>query len=162
MTTTTATTAPTTTPDYETLAARFRPIFDRIAAGASAREQEHRLPHDEIRELAAAGFGALRVPVEFGGAGATLPQTFRLLTELAAADSNIPQALRGHFALVEDRLVARSGERDAWLERFGRGEIAGNSWTEVGAVQIGDVIVCVWRIFVTSASCSMRVSQAMG
>ncbi len=109
MTTTTATTAPTTTPDYETLAARFRPLFDRIAAGASAREQEHRLPHDEIRELAAAGFGALRVPAEFGGAGATLPQTFRLLTELAAADSNIPQALRGHFALVEDRLVARSG-----------------------------------------------------
>ncbi len=143
MTTTTATTAPTTTPDYETLAARFRPLFDRIAAGASAREQEHRLPHDEIRELAAAGFGALRVPAEFGGAGATLPQTFRLLTELAAADSNIPQALRGHFALVEDRLVARSGERDAWLERFGRGEIAGNSWTEVGAVQIGDVITKV-------------------
>jgi alkylation response protein AidB-like acyl-CoA dehydrogenase len=93
----------------------------------------------EIRELADAGFGALRVPVEFGGSGATLPQLFELLTELAAADSNIPQALRGHFALVEDRLVARSGPRDVWLERFGRGEIAGNSWTEVGTVQVGDV-----------------------
>ena len=56
---------------------------------------------------------AVRVPVARGGAGATLPQLFRLLTELAAADSNIPQALRGHFALVEDRLVARSGERTA-------------------------------------------------
>lgn len=146
-TTTTATTptasVTTAPPTDEALAARFRPLFDRIAAGASEREREHRLPAAEIRELADAGFGALRVPVEFGGSGATLPQLFRLLTELAAADSNIPQALRGHFALVEDRLIARSGPRDIWLERFARGEIAGNSWTEVGAVQIGDVITKV-------------------
>ncbi|QNE44353.1 monooxygenase [Frigoribacterium sp. NBH87] len=139
-TTTTSTTSVTTAaPTDETLSARFRPLFDRIAAGAAERDREHRLPVAEIRELADAGFGALRVPVEFGGSGATLPQLFRLLTELAAADSNIPQALRGHFALVEDRLVARSGPRDVWLGRFGRGEIAGNSWTEVGTVQVGDV-----------------------
>lgn len=139
-TTTTSTTSVTTAaPTDDALSARFRPLFDRIAAGAAERDREHRLPVAEIRELADAGFGALRVPVEFGGSGATLPQLFRLLTELAAADSNIPQALRGHFALVEDRLVARSGHRDVWLERFGRGEIAGNSWTEVGTVQVGDV-----------------------
>lgn len=138
-TTTTSTTSTTASPTDDALFARFRPLFDRIAAGAAERDREHRLPVAEIRELADAGFGALRVPVEFGGSGATLPQLFRLLTELAAADSNIPQALRGHFALVEDRLVARSGPRDVWLERFGRGEIAGNSWTEVGTVQVGDV-----------------------
>ena len=139
-TTTTSTTSVTTaSPTDDALFARFRPLFDRIAAGAAERDREHRLPVAEIRELADAGFGALRVPVEFGGSGATLPQLFELLTELAAADSNIPQALRGHFALVEDRLVARSGQREVWLERFGRGEIAGNSWTEVGTVQVGDV-----------------------
>ncbi|TWX36240.1 monooxygenase [Frigoribacterium sp. ACAM 257] len=140
MTTTSITTA---APTDDALSARFRPLFDRIAAGAAERDREHRLPVAEIRELADAGFGALRVPVEFGGSGATLPQLFELLTELAAADSNIPQALRGHFALVEDRLVARSGPRDVWLERFGRGEIAGNSWTEVGTVQVGDVMTKV-------------------
>jgi len=139
MTTTTTTSITTAAPTDDALSARFRPLFDRIAAGAAERDREHRLPVAEIRELADAGFGALRVPVEFGGSGATLPQLFELLTELAAADSNIPQALRGHFALVEDRLVARSGPRDVWLERFGRGEIAGNSWTEVGTVQVGDV-----------------------
>jgi len=129
--------------DYETLAARFRPIFERIAEGASAREKDHRLPYAEIKELAAAGFGALRVPVADGGAGATLPQLFRLLAELAAADSNIPQALRGHFAFVEDRLVSSGPQRAVWLKRFVDGEIAGNSWTEVGAVKIGDVITKV-------------------
>lgn len=125
--------------DYDTLADRFRPIFDRIAASASEREQQHRLPFAEIAELTEAGFGAVRVPLEFGGGGATVPQFFRLLTELAAADSNIPQALRGHFAFVEDRLVARTGPREIWLRRFVDGEIAGNSWTEVGTVKIGDV-----------------------
>jgi alkylation response protein AidB-like acyl-CoA dehydrogenase len=134
-----------TTPevDYETLAKRFRPIFARIAEDASAREQDHRLPFDEIKELTEAGFGALRVPVSDGGFGASLPQLFRLLTELAAADSNIPQALRGHFAFVEDRLVSTGAQRAVWLERFVKGEIAGNSWTEVGAVKIGDVITKV-------------------
>ncbi|MDQ0850529.1 alkylation response protein AidB-like acyl-CoA dehydrogenase [Arthrobacter sp. B3I9] len=129
--------------DYETLANRFRPIFARIAEGASAREQDHRLPFAEIKELTQAGFGALRVPVSDGGSGASLPQLFRLLTELAAADSNIPQALRGHFAFVEDRLVSTGAQRAVWLERFVKGEIAGNSWTKVGTVKIGDVITKV-------------------
>ncbi|HXD29376.1 MAG TPA: acyl-CoA dehydrogenase family protein [Arthrobacter sp.] len=125
---------------YAALAARFRPIFGRIAAGASAREQDHELPADQIRELAAAGFGALRVPLERGGLGASLPQLFALLTELAAADSNIAQALRAHFAFAEDRLLAAPGPgRDLWLERFVRGELVGNSWTEVGSVEVGQV-----------------------
>lgn len=140
---TTLTSAPVAPVDYAGLAARFRPIFTRIAAGASAREQDHQLPYDQIKELTAAGFGALRVPVADGGLGASLPQLFRLLTELAAADSNIAQALRGHFAFVEDRLVASGPARDVWLARFVRGEIVGNSWTEVGSVTVGDVITRV-------------------
>ncbi|BBE22640.1 monooxygenase [Arthrobacter sp. MN05-02] len=136
-------THPAADADYELLAARFRPLFARIADGASRREQEHELPRQEIRTLIDAGFGALRVPVAAGGFGASLPQLFRLLTELAAADSNIPQALRAHFAFVEDRLVSTGPQRDVWLERFVNGEIVGNSWTEVGTVTIGDVITKV-------------------
>ena len=129
--------------EYDTLAAAFRPIFHRIAEGALEREKEQRLGYAEIKELTDAGFGALRVPVANGGFGASLPQLFRLLTELAAADSNIPQALRGHFAFVEDRLVSKGAQREVWLERFAAGQIAGNAWTEIGAVKIGDVITKV-------------------
>lgn len=129
--------------EYDTLAEAFRPIFHRIAEGALEREKEQRLGYAEIKELTDAGFGALRVPVANGGFGASLPQLFRLLTELAAADSNIPQALRGHFAFVEDRLVSKGAQREVWLERFAAGQIAGNAWTEIGAVKIGDVITKV-------------------
>jgi alkylation response protein AidB-like acyl-CoA dehydrogenase len=132
--------------DYEALAQRFRPAFQRIAEGTLQRERERALPHEPIAWLKQAGFGAVRVPREHGGAGASLPQLFQLLVELAAADSNIVQALRGHFAFVEDRLNAPPGpERTVWFERFVKGELVGNAWTEVGDVKIGDVITRLTR-----------------
>lgn len=124
--------------DDQQLNALFRPIFAKIAEGVLVREQSSSLPYEQIKTLKAAKFGALRVPKSKGGFGASQPQLFRLLTELAEADSNISQALRGHFALVEDRLNASpSPWRDAWLQRFSEGEIAGNAWTEVGDTKIG-------------------------
>ena len=81
--------------DYDALAAAFRPIFTRIAQGAAEREQQRILPDEPIRWLKEAGFGTLRIPREKGGWGASLPQLSALLIELAQADSNLPQALRG-------------------------------------------------------------------
>ncbi|MBD9462933.1 acyl-CoA dehydrogenase family protein [Pseudomonas sp. Pdm06] len=132
--------------DYEPLAERFRPIFARIQAGALEREQTRSLPFEQVKWLKEAGFGAVRVPVEYGGAGASLPQLLQLLIELAEADSNLPQALRGHFAFVEDRLNAHaSSPQDTWFKRFVEGELVGNAWTEVGAVKIGEVVTRVSR-----------------
>lgn len=129
---------------YERIATRYRPIFERIRATALQREQSRALGHDAIGWLKQARFGALRVPAEYGGDGATLAQLFQLLIELAEADSNIVQALRGHFAFVEDRLNAPRDEANAvWLRRFAAGELAGNAWTEVGDVAIGEVITRV-------------------
>ncbi|MCK3833707.1 acyl-CoA dehydrogenase family protein [Pseudomonas fluorescens] len=130
--------------DYPALAARFRPIFQRIAEGAVEREHSRTLPYEPIQWLKDAGFGAVRVPVEYGGDGASLPQLFELLIELAAADSNVPQALRGHFAFAEDRLNAPPGaSRDLWFKRFVDGDIVGCAWTEIGTVAIGEVVTQV-------------------
>lgn len=118
---------------YESLAARFRPIFAEIAAGAVDRELNHKLPIEEINKLKQAGLGALRVPEAEGGFGATLPELFIILIELSHADSNITQALRGHFGFAEDVVnKAESPHRKRWTERIVHGEIAGNAWTEVG------------------------------
>lgn len=125
--------------DYATLAAKYRPVFARIAEGSLRRELERELPREPIAWLKQSGFTGLRVPAEFGGDGASLPQLFRLLVELAAADPHVPQALRGHIAFVEDRLCASaSPERDAWLRRFAAGELVGNAVTEIGGVALGD------------------------
>jgi alkylation response protein AidB-like acyl-CoA dehydrogenase len=122
-----------------TLIEKYRPVFDEIAAGAVSRERKRELPFEPLRRLAQSGFTAVRVPVELGGDGASLPEFFDLLVLLAAADPNVPQALRGHFAFVEDRLWASaSPDRDEWLRRFTAGEIVGNAVTEIGDVRLGD------------------------
>ncbi len=131
-------------PDNTELASRFRPIFARIAEGAVAREGGRQLAHEPIRWLKEAGFGTLRIPVREGGFGATLPQLFRLLTELAEADSNLPQALRAHFAFVEDRLnQPDSEERQRWFARFRDGELVGSGWSETGNMKLGEVLTRV-------------------
>ena len=120
--------------DHPALADKFRPIFQRIADTVLERERTRTLPHEPITWLKQAGFGAVRVPVEHGGGGASIPQLFQLLIELSEADSNVTQALRGHFAFVEDRLNApASPQRDVWLKRFVAGELVGNAWSEVGS-----------------------------
>ncbi|MEX6664822.1 acyl-CoA dehydrogenase family protein [Pseudomonas sp. W2-17] len=127
--------------DYEALASRFRPLFQQIAAGSLEREQARTLPYEPIKWLKHAGFGAVRVPREYGGAGASVEQLFQLLIELAEADSNIPQSLRGHFAFVEDQLNSPpTAERDTWFRRFVEGDLVGNAWTETGTVKLGEVI----------------------
>ncbi|SNR70480.1 Acyl-CoA dehydrogenase [Methylobacillus rhizosphaerae] len=139
--------------DYQTLANKYRPVFDKIAEGALSREKNRILPFEQIQWLKEAGFSAVRIPVEHGGDGASIPQLFQLLIELSRADSNITQALRGHFAFVEDRLNAqRDADQGHWFQRFVAGEIVGNAWTEIGQVKIGDVITKLsqqdgqWRV----------------
>jgi alkylation response protein AidB-like acyl-CoA dehydrogenase len=116
------------------LAARFRPVFARIAAGALEREQARRLPFEEVEWLRAAGFGALRIPQEYGGVGATLPQFFGLLLELAAADSNISHLLRGHFSFLESRLNHEDeATRAFWFPKVAKGALIGYAMAEQGA-----------------------------
>ncbi len=127
-------------PAYDELAAKYRPVFARIAEGAVQRELDRTLPYEQIAWLKEAGFTGVRVPEEFGGDGATIPQLFALLVELAAADPHVPQALRGHVAFVEDQLYRQADPtRDAWLRAFAAGEMVGNAVTEIGNVKLGDV-----------------------
>lgn len=118
---------------YETLAERFRPIFARIAERAVERELTRELAFEPIKWLREAGFGAVRLPEEAGGLGASLPELANLLIELSEADSNVTQALRVHFGLTEDVLNSRDEARRArWFSRIAAGEYAGSAWTEAG------------------------------
>ncbi len=125
-------------PRYAALAARFRPVFARIREGAVAREQERHLPHEAVGWLREARFGALRLPEAEGGFGASLPDLFELLAELAEADSNLPQALRNHFGFAEDTVGSPQDPRRAhWVARLAAGDVDGGAWSETGAAGVG-------------------------
>lgn len=113
-------------------------LYGPIAEGALERELNGELPSGPVKRLKDAGLGALRVPREFGGDGLSWPELVQVWIDLAAADNNLPQAFRGHFALAEDRLWQhrRGQDQSAWFQRFVSGEIAGNAWSEIGATPI--------------------------
>ncbi|WP_453996026.1 acyl-CoA dehydrogenase family protein [Bacillus nitroreducens] len=132
--------------NYEQLASRFRGVFQQIREGAVQRENERKLPFEEIQLLKEAGFGAIRIPREEGGLGATLPELFTLLIELGEADSNIPQALRAHFSFVEMVLNSPKGEqRSKWIKRILDGDLVGNAWSEVAGAKAGSFLTNVTR-----------------
>ncbi|MBB2200930.1 acyl-CoA dehydrogenase family protein [Gluconacetobacter tumulisoli] len=114
-----------------TVGDRLRPVFDRIAAGAVARERDRALAYEPVQWLREAGFGALRVPVRHGGAGIGLTQLFRLLVDLAEADPNLPQIVRAHFAFVEGRLHDRDADRAGrWFDLVSGGALFGAAMAE--------------------------------
>ncbi len=118
---------------YETLAAPFRPIFRDIRDTAVENEQTRTLPWEPLRRLREAGFARLRLPVERGGSGATLPELFNLLIELSAADTSVANALRVQFGWVEDLLnTPATPEREFWLRKVAEGATAGSGHSELG------------------------------
>jgi alkylation response protein AidB-like acyl-CoA dehydrogenase len=113
-------------------------LFERIGEGAQQREQDRVLPYEQIRWLRDAGVGRLRLPAEDGGAGATLPELFAVVIDLAAADSNVAHILRAHFGFVEEQLHnPDSAARRRWLGLVAEGNIFGNAVSEQNTLPVG-------------------------
>lgn len=130
---TTATPRTHRTPSDEELSNIFQPVFDRIAASAVHRELHRELPFEAVEWLRTVKFGALRIPREFGGHGATWRQFLSLLVDLAVADPNVAHLYRGHIAVVEEKLASPDSDtRSLWLGRLGAGDLVGNASTEPG------------------------------
>lgn len=114
-------------------------LITRIADGAFDREQNHVAPFEQVGWLKEAGFGALRIPVEHGGGGATSRELFETIIALSRADSNIGHLLRAHFGYTEDQILAEpSGQRDLWFARITGGDLIGNGNNELAHLHAGD------------------------
>ena len=82
--------------------------------------------------------GALRLPVELGGGGASIRELFYILIRLAEADPDVAHSLRAHFSQVEEFLRSPDSEqRDGWLQRIANGDIIGNAFTEISSKNVG-------------------------
>jgi alkylation response protein AidB-like acyl-CoA dehydrogenase len=133
---TTTTQAPTTvvrpgTPEWAAL-------LERIAEGAAERERHRIAPHEIIGWLKEAGVGRLRIPVEDGGAGLSVPELFAALIDLAEADSSVPHILRTHFWFVEQHLQASNDP--AFRDRLTlavEGNLVGNGFSEQSRKPVG-------------------------
>jgi alkylation response protein AidB-like acyl-CoA dehydrogenase len=141
----TAATPPRLPADHDALCRAFRPLFDEIAGGALRRDQDRRLPFEQVRLLDEAGFGTLRVPAEHGGPGASVETVVRLLVELAAADSNVAHLYRSHLGFVESLRFAPERLQAVWYPRVLAGRTVGNASTEKGGNRLGTLSTTLRR-----------------
>ena len=112
---------------------QLQELIDYIAAGAIERDERSELPYAAIAAVKRARLGALRLPAEDGGGGATLRQLYEVFIELAAADPNVPHILRIHFGFVESLLRSTRPEDKRWLARVAEGDLFGSAATEADA-----------------------------
>ncbi len=124
--------------EYEALAVRVRPVFLRIAEDALDREKNRSASPEQFGWLRDAGFGRLRIPVEYGGLGSRLSDVFLLAAELAEVDPNLAHVWRSQYAFVEDRIAARDDPAAAAiLRRLAGGEVVGGGWSERAGAPVG-------------------------
>jgi SfnB family sulfur acquisition oxidoreductase len=125
--------------DEEALA-RAGAVIERIAAGASKRDRERRLPVAAIELLSAEGLLAITVPAEFGGAGVSAETLARVVSLLASADPNVAQIPQSHFVYLE--LVRQLGTRAQQELLFGEvlaGRRLANAQSEAGSKTVSDI-----------------------
>lgn len=116
-------------------------LLGRIGQGAKDRDLNDENPFDQVTALKRAGFGTLRLPVELGGAGYTVPQLFSAVIDVARADPIVAHIFRTHFWFTEERLRTPGdpiGQR--WLNKVADGKIFGNAFSEKGSLAVGSLV----------------------
>ncbi|SNQ49838.1 Acyl-CoA dehydrogenase type 2 domain protein [Frankia canadensis] len=118
--------------------AALRALLAELAHGEADRERDGRAPHEQFALIRRARLGALRVPAERGGGGASIRELFETVLDLGAADPNIAQSLRNHFLIVEARVrVSAGGAADPLLDRVVAGTLLGAASSEPGTPDVG-------------------------
>jgi len=118
----------------------FENLLNEIAADAAKRRKENPAahPYHSIGLIKKARLGALRLPVELGGAGATIQEVFDVLIQLADADPDVAHSLRYHLYAVELFLLDKDNPQNAnGLKIIAKGELIGNGFTELNQSNAG-------------------------
>ena len=115
-----------------------RALLDGIAEGAAERERRDESPFAQVAAVAKAGLGALSLPVDEGGQGASVRELLAFVIDLAEADPIVAHVLRTHYSQVLGFLRSPDPDvRRRWLDRVRAGTVLGNAISETGPSAAG-------------------------
>jgi len=117
-----------------------RELAPALAAGASERDRERRLPHEEVRQFVRSGLWGIGIRPEFGGAGASLETIIEVVATISEADPSIGQLPQNNYLLLENlnRIGTEQQKRFFFAEVL-RGKIIGNAFAEAGGRDVQDI-----------------------
>ena len=126
--------------DAETAPLVARRLADELALGDGGRDQVRALPHDQVKAYAAAGLGALTVPLEFGGPAlpaTTVAEVFRLVSW---GDPNVGQVPHSHFVFLNQlRLNGTREQQQRIYSEVRAGALVANAQSEFNTLHVRDI-----------------------
>ncbi|GAB22373.1 putative oxidoreductase [Gordonia polyisoprenivorans NBRC 16320 = JCM 10675] len=122
------------------------PILARIAESARVREETRDFAFDDVRALADHGVALTGISREEGGAGGSVRDVVEVIIDIARADSNVAQALRGTF-LLANQVAGRPDLpfRDVSLARLRSGALFAGTANERNGGAGGSVATTATR-----------------
>ncbi|CAH2925115.1 MAG: Acyl-CoA dehydrogenase; probable dibenzothiophene desulfurization enzyme [uncultured Paraburkholderia sp.] len=118
----------------------------RVAAGASERDRERRLPREEIEWFSQSGLWGITVPKAYGGAGVSFVTLTEVVKIVSTADPSLGQLPQNHFGLVD--VIALTGTEEQKRYFFSEilaGKRFGNGFSEKGTKNVLDLRTTVRR-----------------
>jgi alkylation response protein AidB-like acyl-CoA dehydrogenase len=113
-------------------------LLAAIGEGASERDRLRAHPLEALSLVRQSRLGALRLPAEQGGGGATARELFGVVIALADADPNVAHILRNHFSFVERFLRPYRNEKlQVWRRAVAAGAIFGLAYGELESGAVG-------------------------
>lgn len=76
-------------------------LAQQFRSGASERDRERLLPHQELQQLFASGLGAITVPKQYGGIAVSTATLAAVIAIISEADAAIGQVPQNHFYALE-------------------------------------------------------------
>ncbi|HEY9353368.1 MAG TPA: acyl-CoA dehydrogenase family protein, partial [Nocardioides sp.] len=126
--------------DAETAPLVARRLADELALGDGGRDRVRALPYDQVKAYAAAGLGALTVPLEFGGPAlpaTTVAEVFRLVSW---GDPNVGQVPHSHFVFLNQlRLNGTREQQQRIYSEVRAGALVANAQSEFGTKHVRDI-----------------------
>ncbi|GHT85121.1 SfnB family sulfur acquisition oxidoreductase [Betaproteobacteria bacterium] len=110
------------------LAAEFR-------LGAAKRDRDRLLPWDEIERYTRSGLGAITIPKEYGGLGASNETLAKVFITICAVDPSLGQIPQNHFALIQTiKDLGTEAQKKRWFDDVLAGNRLGNAGPEKKSV----------------------------
>lgn len=133
--------------DHDGAVAVAASLAPAIAAGASERDADRRLPFDEVAALSASGLGSITVPTEFGGPGLGARTLADVIARIAAADPSVAQIPQSHYVFLDAaRRIGSPVLQRHLFDRVLTGARIANAQTERGGKTVLDDATVLRRV----------------
>lgn len=111
-----------------------------FAKEASLRDQERRLPLEQIQQYSQSGLWAINVPKEYGGLQAKYRTLAEVVKTISSVDPSLGQIAQNHWVFVEHiRLDASPAQKSFFFDLLLKGIRFGNAFSEKGSKNVADL-----------------------